>query len=405
MPSYRVELGFESTIILSDFLVLDDPVKGKLDAGNKLSGGSFFYDVTQYVQSITMNRGKDRLIGQYSAGQLSVSFDNTTRVFDPTYTPSPFYSEIVPKRKIRIWVGNVITFVGIVDDWNLNYSVSGDSTAEVSASDGFALLANRTIFSTSNLSELSGARVETILNDEGVSWPVAERSVDPGLLTMGADTIPDNSDALNYLQLVEQSEGGNLFIGKDGNLVFRQRYGLAVDSGIKFADDGTGLPYSDLVVSYGSEQLYNNIRLTSGITSTTATVFDQASQDAYGYLDLDLTGLLNADDAQLTGLANQLLNTYKKPEYRFEQLSVMVSNLTVEQQQALFDLELGDLVQVVFTPNGLGPAIDLFGQILGINHNINLDMHSVTFNLGTLPMVPLRLDSLLFGKLDVNSLG
>lgn len=404
MPSYRVEIGFESTVALSDFFILDDPTKGKLDAGNKLSGGSFFYDVTSYVQSITINRGKSRLIGNYTSGQASVEFNNNARTFDPTYTSSPFYTEIVPKRKIRIWMDNILTFVGIVDDWNLNYSVSGLSTATATASDAFAVLANRVLTEGSQTSQLSGARVNAVLDDPMVAWPVAERSIDAGLFTMGSDVIAADTDALGYLQLVESSEDGSFFIGKDGKVVFRQRFGLAVESGLVLSDDGTGIPYGDLSIVYGSELLYNVISLESGITSTAVTASDQTSQDTYGILELETSGLLNADDDELQSLANSLLNQYKDPEFRFEKVTINLAKLTSDEIESILNLELGDLVDVIFTPNNLPPAISLYNQIIGIQHDVSTTDHIVTLSLGTLPFAPFRLDSELFGKLDVNAL-
>lgn len=401
VPSYKVEIGFSPTNQVLGYMVLDS---GQLDVA-ELYAGNDFYDVTEFVNSINITRGKSRQLDRYSSGQASVEFINTTRAFDPTFTSSPFYGEIVPKRKMRIWVDNVLVYVGIIDDWDLNYRVNGQSTAIANASDALVVLANRTLTPTTSTPELSGARIEAILDDPLVNFPLAEREIDAGVYQMGDDVIPENTNALTYLQNVETSEGGNLFIGANGNLIFRENNSLGALSDVKFADDGTGITYANLQVNYGSELLYNEINATSGVTLTTVSASDSTSQENYGILTLDLTDLLLANDVELQNLANWYLANYKNPEFRFESLQVLLERLTPEKQIQILNLELGDIVQVIFTPNGISPAIEQYAQIQSIDHGISLENHTVTIGLATLGATPFRLDSSLFGKLDVNTLG
>lgn len=401
MPNYKVEVGFSATNQVSGFMILNS---GQLDVG-KLFGGNNFYDVTSYVKSITINRGKSRQLDRYSSGQASVVFVNQDRAFDPTFTSSPLYGEIVPKRKIRIWVDNTLAFVGIVDDWDLSYQVSGQSVAVANASDALVLLANRTLTPDTSTPELSGARVTAVLNDPLVSFPLSEREIDTGVNQMGADIIPENTNALTYLQNIETSEGGNLFIGSNGNLIFREKNSLGSLTTIKFADDGTGISYGNLRVNYGSELLYNEINATSAVTSTTVTASDTTSQSNYGILTLDLTDLLLADDVELQELANYYLANYRNPEFRFESLQINLQGLSDAEQSSVIGLELGDLVQVVFTPEGISPAIEQYALVTSIDQDINQESHIITIGLASIGAAPLRLDSLVFGKLDVNSLG
>ncbi len=401
MPNYRVEIGFSATNQVSGFMILDS---GQLDVG-KLFGGNNFYDVTSYVKSITINRGKSRQLDRYSSGQASVVFVNQDRAFDPTFTSSPLYGEIVPKRKIRIWVDNALAFVGIVDDWDLSYQVSGQSVAVASASDALVLLANRTLTPDTSTPELSGARVTAVLNDPLVSFPLSEREIDTGVNQMGADVIPENTNALTYLQNIETSEGGNLFIGSNGNLIFREKNSLGSLTTIKFADDGTGISYGNLRVNYGSELLYNEINATSAVTSTTVTASDTTSQSNYGILTLDLIDLLLADDVELQELANYYLANYRNPEFRFESLQINLQRLSDAEQSSVIGLELGDLVQVVFTPDGISPAIEQYALVTSLDHDITQESHIITIGLASIGTAPLRLDSLVFGKLDVNALG
>ena len=401
MPNYRVEIGFSATNQVLGYMVLD---QGQLDVA-ELYGGDDFYDVTAYVQSISINRGKSRQLDRYSSGQASVDFVNQGRIFDPTYTSSPFYGEIVPKRKLKVYVDEKLAFVGIIDDWDLNYQTSGFATATANASDAFVVLANRSLTPVTSTPQLSGARVEAVLDDPQVSFPLAQREIDPGVYQLGDDVIPENSNALTYLQNIETSEGGNLFIGANGNLIFRENYSLGALTNLKFTDDGTGISYGDLRVQYGSELLYNEINATSAVTLTTVTASDTTSQDSYGIVTLDLVDLLLADDTELQELANYYLANYRNPEFRFESLNINLQNLSISQQEEVLDLELGDIVQVSFTPQGISPAIEQYAQVNSISHDINTEVHIMTIGLATLGATPFRLDSSLFGKLDVNTLG
>jgi len=54
-------------------------------------GSSGFVDVTQYVQSVSISRGITRVLEDYPAGSVSVTFVNNNRVFDPLNTSSPLW--------------------------------------------------------------------------------------------------------------------------------------------------------------------------------------------------------------------------------------------------------------------------------------------------------------------------
>jgi hypothetical protein len=66
--------------------------------------------------------------------------------------------------------------------------------------------------------------------------------------------------------------------------------------------------------------------------------------------------------------------------------------------------ELGDIVQMEFTPNGIGDPIERYGQIIGIKHTVSADRHVITFGLGSLQYAFLVLDDTGFGILDQNAL-
>jgi hypothetical protein len=405
VPNTTVEIGFDLSSLGGPFFTLDDSVQGVLDNTEFTLGGTLFYDVSQFLLGVQVSRGKSRELDRYNAGQSNVLLDNRARTFDPLYSSSPYAGQIVPHREIRIKSNGSAVFYGVVDDWNLDYSPNGDNTATALASDGFTLLATQSLSAHTATSELTGTRVNAVLNRPEVNWPLASRTVDAGKATLQADVVEEGTNALDYLQIVENSEPGAVFIGKDGYFNFQERTQQISSTAVKtFADDGTGIGFNNLQVVYGSEQLYNRIVITR-VNGTAQIADDTDSQNQYGVSTLDQDNLLLASDSASLDLANYLLTRYSEPEYRFEAIEIELANLPTAQQNDVLSLELTDVVRVKFTPNGIGSAIDQYALITGITHRTNSISHSVTIGLSTLDYANFILGDSVFGQLDNDRLG
>ena len=402
----KVELGFDENGP-GNFFILDDPVQGLLDGtGYVLGGGSFFYDVSAYVTQIGVNRGKSRALDRYQSGVVTVQFNNRNRYFDPTFVASPFYGQIVPRRDVRITANGVLVFLGTTEDWNLDYSPDGESTASVSAADGFAFLAQQTLTAATNPVELSGARVTRVLDDVGVNWPLAQRTIDAGNETLQGDAVTPADNVLQYLQLIESSEPGELFIGKDGSLVFQDRNHVFPSAAVPLlTDDASGITYSQVRVVYGSELLFTQSEISRKGSSTIVQANDLTAQEDYGVRTLTLDGLLQDSDAALVPLATYYVSTYAQPEYRFDQVELILSQLSALDQGKILALDLGSVVQVQFTPNGVAPAISKYARVISISHTTSLVEHRVVLGLGTLNTTLFQLDDVAFGILDTGTLG
>jgi hypothetical protein len=401
----KVELGFDENGP-GNFFILDDPVQGVLDnPAYVLGGGSFFYDVSAYVTQISVNRGKSRALDRYQSGVVNVQFNNRNRFFDPTFVASPFYGQIVPRRDVRITANNELVFLGTTEDWNLDYAPNGDSTATVSAADGFAFLAGQTLPAGTNPVELSGARVSRVLDSAGVDWPAGARTIDTGTATLQGDAVTPADNALQYLQLIESSEPGELFIGKDGRLVFQDRNKVFPSGAVPLlTDNASGITYSQVRVVYGSELLFTQSEVTRKGSSTIVQANDLTAQTDYGVRTLTLDGLLQNTDDALVELATYYVTLYAQPEYRFDQVEIILSQLSLVDQNKILALDLGSAVQVQFTPNGVAPAITKFARVISIGHSASLVDHKVVLGLGTLNATLFQLDDAAFGILDTGTL-
>jgi hypothetical protein len=95
---------------------------------------------------------------------------------------------------------------------------------------------------------------------------------------------------------------------------------------------------------------------------------------------------------------------FSEPEYRIEAFDVQLHKESLSDQNTILGLEIGDVVLVEFTPNGIGDSIAQYGEIIRIDHTVTPTFHNVTFGLEELRYQPLVLDDAVFGKLDVGTL-
>lgn len=404
MPTELVEIGFD-LVNSGPFLRLDDPIAGQLDNTDWVLGGTLYVDVTDDVTSIQIIRGKANNLSNFSSGEAIVELNNRQRWYDPTYEASPYVGNIIPKRQVRISTNGIIQYVGTVDDWNLTYNPNGEAYATFVTSDAFNFLNNQTITPGTAIAQTSGARINAVLDDPTIAWPSALRNIDTGSSTLGADVIDVDTYALSYIQRVEQAELGKFFIAKDGKVTFQDRTVAPTSSGLlELSNTGTGIPYQDLVVMYGSEELANEITLTSVITNNTVLANDLDSQSAYGIFNLTINDLLLADDTQVEQTALFLASKYSQPQYRFDSLNVRLNPLTSTQQNDLLNLEIGSVVKVTFLPSSTPPAIVKYAEIIRINHQVDVTgEHVINFGLATIDYTYLVLDDPVFGMLDNNN--
>lgn len=404
VPTTKVEVGFDlSDSPVGPFFRLDDPITGVLDNTEWILAGTIFYDITDRVRRFNINRGRQSIFTQYPAGVAEVEFNNHDRAFDPLYTSSPFYGNIVPRREIRITSGTAIQYTGWIDDWNLAYLPNGDSVATTMALDATAQLATRVVTPGTPAPELSGSRINTILDQASVAWASDLRDIEVGQTTMGDQVIGDNVLAWNYLQKVATSEPGDIFIGKNGYVTYRDRLFAPTSDNLTYFG-GTGIPFAGLEVVYGSEQLYNEVVIGRS-EGGTAIATDLDSAGAYGIRNLTLTDILVETDLDAVDLAVALADKYGTPEYRINTLEIQVMKLEPADQYKVLDLEIGDICQVTFTPNGIGDPIQQFIQVIRIEHNVDPQTHVMLLGFSQIKNLSLVLDDAQFGKLDTYKLG
>lgn len=401
----KVQIAFDLNANgVGDYFTLDDATKGVLDGATYKLAGDVLVDVTSRVRSVQVRRGRSTQLDRFTAGNANLVMSNRDRALDPLNAASPYFGSIKPGKEIVVERDGKAIYSGNVADWNFSYDLSGDSLALPSAVDGLAIVSQQTMTPGTEVSQKTGARVSAVLAEIG--WPLPQQSISTGQATLDADYVGDNVNAMEYLSKVANvSEPGAIFVSKTGAMTFRDRADLQkYTSGITFGP--SGIPFTGIGIDFGSESLFNSVTVTytaGTVVAGTAVATDTASQTSYGVVDKTyMTLLASLADAQ--ALANWQLSLYSEPVYRVNALTVNLDGMTSTQAGQVLDLELGDAVQVSWTPNGIGSAVTQIVSIDGIEHLATPAMHEVTFTLSQ-TLAAFILDDPVFGVLDDDILG
>jgi len=192
----------------------------------------------------------------------------------------------------------------------------------------------------------------------------------------------------NSVYLTKTATGGTTSL--PNYEVFGDAYGTAVV--------GTAIPISDLQVAYTADQFYNQasvVRASGG----TAVKNNSVSQNLYGIRSYSQSDSLSISPARSTAFTNEVIGQFGIPDYVLTDLDVQLEALTSAYQNRVLALELFDIVRVIYRPYGGGSNIDRTYQIIGIQHNVGLESHVVSFGLASLNS-GLFLGSSYLGVLD-----
>lgn len=404
-----MELGFPV-----DIFTLNSATDGVLDE-DFLDGTLLGDDVASFVQDIRITRGRQDQLANFSAGSCSITMVNNDRRFDPTNESSPYWdatlgqSGVTPRRKVTVKLGNETLFVGRITDIDLSYATGKStdlSTVTINAADDFVLLANTaTTQDRTPTQELSGARLNFLLQLPEIDY-AGTTDIDTGTATLGAYQIDANTNALQYAQAIAESEQGYFFVARDGKLTFTDRVTKAFATAVAaFSDSGgTEIKYQTLSVLYGQEFLYNKVLATrEGGTPQVAN--DAGSQTEYGISTLNLSGLLLADDTAAQDLADELLDLYSEPAFRFEGMSLLVSSFASGTRTTCNQLELGDTVTVERNYQTGSPAQVVKHQTVErLNRVITPNVHRLEIAMSDAFLIfPFVLSDALRGILDADN--
>lgn len=359
---------------------------------NFLGIGEVPVDVSDRLVSLSISRGRQDLLEPVRAGQISITLRNEDGGLDPLNESSALFPGIEPSRSLTVDYGRYLigswseqsgdwssiaegvtwngvrVFSGVVDDIDLFFDVSGDALVRLGGVDAFSRLglAEFPQDGVAFAAQPSGQRISDIIDSDPRYWS-AGLDIDSGISTIASGTAVGN--VVEYLNAVARSESGDLFVSRDGSLVFRDRHyrvGSSLNVDVLLADDGTGSPYESISRQTAAETL----------RTVAYGQFGDTSRERQSLLGLLRFGLRPLNVGQL------LLQTADEVDQRLDyelrlrsEPNPTVRSATVSQERAadlsLLRADIGDPVEVVFSPPSVS-SITETGVILNVRHDFTI---------------------------------
>ena len=417
--SLLVDTGFNVNAFL-----LDDDIKGVLDNPTfVLDGNTDFADVTASATQISVKRGRRDIGDQFGAGSMTFTINDVDGIFNPFDENGPYYNQpdalpgLAPLRAVELIRyddnGNPhYLYRGKVVNYNYNFALDGIDSVTVFCSDAFYLLSQTFMDELNVTPETSGERIETVLDLPEVDYPTgAARNIDPGTVDLGhaADyTVPAGTNVLGYLlQINQTAEFGRLFVSRAGVLTFTPRIGTTLSAPvIDFMDDGTGVPYDGLGITFEADAVTNRVYIEA-LDGKTSTADDLVSQGLYFVQTNSITNSLLHVQGQIDAAATYLLDG--TPEARYNSVETVFGALTDAQRDTVAIVDISDTVSIqrTFVTGSSTTTLAQELAVEGVEHEITLNGHRVLlFTSPTTIVYELILDNLVTGQLDaLNVLG
>lgn len=403
IPAVNAFINFSTGAVFAGDLYLNT---GKLSV-NTLSGPTLIVDVSNLLDSITTNRGRNAQADQFQTGTMSMRLIDQNGYFNPQNVNSPYYGLLSPMRKVTVGANfngvDYDIFAGFITSYTTTTPKNATDVVytTITAVDGFRLAQNAhiTTVAGSSAGQLSGARINNIL--DAIGWPLTQRDIDTGLTTLLADPGTART-GLAAMQTVETSEYGALYCGKNGDFVFQDRAVTASSAGdtpVVFNDNGTAITYFNAVWRFDDTLVYNKASITR--TGGTAQVSsNQASIDKYFLHSYNQTNLLMSTDAEAKDYANCYVASRAETSSRCDaiQLDLYTADYDAGITAAL-DLDFFDPVSITTNQPGASTLTKTL-QVFGIAHTITPGSWKTT--LTTLePIIDgFILNSSIYGLLD-----
>ena len=372
---------------IADAFTLDSSL---LDGTDTLNGSTDFVDATEYVLSVAVQRGRTSQTDQFSVGTCRIVADDRAsgRLFDPANTASTYYQgdfDLAPRRAIKVLAGTAELFVGAITDLDITYEMPNLSFATIAAADGLYELSRTALTAFSPSSQLTSDRVTAILDRTEVAYSTALRDISTGVATCGTVAYGDNTNTLSALQAVAIAEDGRLFANRRNQIVFDPRIDFTFSTAIaSFGGTASNeIPILAIGVAYGQETLFNRVQVDVDGGTAAQVVSDATSQTKYGVQTLSFSSVPLVSEAAGATLAQNLLDKYKEPKIRFNEISTSLNACGSALWPTVLTLDVGDVISVTKTYTaGLPLSRTESVFIESVAHDITPSDHRIRFGLG-----------------------
>lgn len=397
-----------------------------------LTASPTWTSIDSYVQSFTIDRGRQSELDKTGTGTATVNLIDTTGRFDPTNSSGPFYGNLNPMKQAKIDLYNPVAgtsttiFRGFVSEWLYDMDPSGKfSTITLELADAFDLFSALELTpgqhgDATGLSDFADVWFKgTPSNVPGVAnvfrhvddrqkdalsmagWSATLEDIFSGNVSMQGAVYARRDQLMQVLDDAADAETpglANRYMSKDGKYRFRGRFSRFFPSrpgyGINFwscgdvnAAGGSVAPISGLSFRRSERDLINAcLALPQGVAETDVPgqlVKDTTSIGHYGYRMVSFNDLLVSaghDDLgaattalqECTKFENYYVQNYKDPKTR-------ITNLKFRMQPTgpyaaavcalICGIEIGDVINTKTTHPG-GGGFNEQGFIDGIHYEV-----------------------------------
>jgi len=408
VPTINAILNFSTGPAFAQAMILDT---GILDTNILADATAVIVDVSNQVDYVKTQRGRNALSDQFQTGTLTLRIIDQNGNFNPLNPLSPYFELLTPMKKVQITATYSSVTYPIFSGFITSYVNTQPSDATevayttITAVDAFRLgnLAQISTVAGATAGDLSGTRINQILDQIG--WPATMRDVDAGLTTMQADPGTART-SLQAMQTVTDSEYGALYVDATGSFVFQDRSvtaGSIGDPTTLFADDGTGIKYANATWILNDSLVFNSATVTR-TGGSPQNSFNQASIDKYFLHSYNLQDLLMQTDAVALDYAQAYTASRAETSIRCDavELDLYTDNYNTGIIAAL-DLDFFDPITVITTQPG-GSTLEKTLQIFGVGNTITPNSFKTVFTTLEPVIDALILNNTIYGQLDYNVL-
>jgi hypothetical protein len=355
-------------------MILD---QGILGTNILADSAAVIVDVSDQINLIQTNRGRNAVADQFTVGTLSLRLVDQNGDFNPQNPASPYYELLTPMKKVQITATyNGVTypiFAGFITGYQtIQPKESTDVTlTTITAVDALRLAQNAQISTVagSSAGDLTGTRINQILDE--IDWPATMRDVDAGLTTV-QDDPGTNRSALAACQTISNTEYGAFYVDATGSFVFQDRdvtVGSIAGTPTVFSDTGSGIYYKDAAWLLNDVLVFNKATVVrSGGSAQVAT--NQASIDKYFLHSYYIDNLLMQTDAVALDYAQAYVASRAETSIRCDAITLDLYTPNYDAGiVAALDLDFFDPITVITTQPG-GSTLEKDLQIFGVSNRI-----------------------------------
>ena len=407
-PTVQAFINFSTGPSFAQAMILDT---GILDTNILADAAAVIVDVSDQINAISIQRGRNAQADQFQAGTLSLRILDQNGDFNPQNVSGPYYNLLQPMVKVSITATSLSVVYPLFSGFITNYLTTQPNNSTdtlnyttIQAVDAMRLvqMAQITTVAGSTAGDLTSTRVSQILDQ--ISWPASMRSIETGLTTVQANPNTATT-ALSAAQKCELVEFGAFYVDASGSFVFKNRTTTSTSvSGTPrvFNDNGSNLHYFNADWVLNDVLVYNQASVTR-TGGSAQVVVDAASVTKYFAHSYNQTATMFNSDADALNYATMYIASRAETSIRCDALILDLYYPDDAMVLAALELDFFDPVTISTTQPG-GSILTKTLQVFGVNYQISPNSWRQTFTTLEPIIDSFILDSTLYGILDTSVL-